>query len=77
MARTLLCAGALTAAILTAFPSRAAATTYEVGPGKTYANVGDVPLEALTAATRYSSTSGRRRTRRSSSSRPSARRAHP
>ena len=41
MAKTLLCAGALTAAILTALPGQAAATTYEVGPGKTYANVGD------------------------------------
>ena len=35
--------------MLAAIPGRAVATTYEVGPGKTYANVGDVPLEALTA----------------------------
>ena len=49
MRKTFLCGAALTAAMLAAFPGRAVATTYEVGPGKTYANVGDVPLEALTA----------------------------
>ena len=49
MSRNLLSAGALTMTMLAAMPGRAAATTYEVGPGKTYANVGDVPLEALTA----------------------------
>jgi len=31
------------------FPGRADATVYEVGPGKTYANINDVPLENLTA----------------------------
>ncbi|HEU0105006.1 MAG TPA: polysaccharide-degrading enzyme, partial [Vicinamibacteria bacterium] len=49
MGKRLQWAGALTAAMLAALPGRAAATTFEVGPGKTYANVGDVPLESLTA----------------------------
>jgi hypothetical protein len=49
MGKRLQWAGALTAAMLATLPGRAAATTFEVGPGKTYANVGDVPLESLTA----------------------------
>jgi hypothetical protein len=49
MGKRLQWAGALTATMLAALPGRAAATTFEVGPGKTYANVGDVPLESLTA----------------------------
>ena len=44
MGKTFLCGAALSTAMLAAFPGRAVATTYEVGPGKTYANVGDVPL---------------------------------
>ena len=48
MVKTLFCSGALVA-LLVALPGRAEATTYEVGPGKTYANIGNVPLEALTA----------------------------
>ena len=34
MGKTFLCGAALTAAMLAAFPGRAVATTYEVGPGK-------------------------------------------
>lgn len=49
MGKTLWCAGVLTAAVLLMQPELAAATTFEVGPGKTYANVGDVPLESLVA----------------------------
>src|SRR5262245_12238252 len=49
MGKTLWCAGMLTAAVLLSRPELAAATTYEVGPGKTYANVNDVPLESLVA----------------------------
>jgi hypothetical protein len=37
------------AAMPAALPNPAAATTYEVGPAKADANVGDVPLESLTA----------------------------
>src|SRR5262245_31704997 len=48
MHSTFLCGTPLTA-VVAAVPGQAGATTYEVGPGKTYANVGDVPLEALTA----------------------------
>ena len=48
MVKTLFCSGALVA-LLVALPGRAEATTYEVGPGKTYANIGNVPLESLTA----------------------------
>jgi hypothetical protein len=66
MGKTLWCAGAVTAALLTAIPSRAAATTYEVGPGKTYANINDVPLEALTAGDTLLIYYRARRTRRSS-----------
>jgi len=47
MHKSLLIAGILAAAV--ALPHAAAATTFEVGPGKTYANIGDVPLESLTA----------------------------
>ena len=39
----------LLAASLTAGAQRAYALTFEVGPGKTYANVGDVPWESLGA----------------------------
>ena len=39
MVKTLFCSGALVA-LLVALPGRAEATTYEVGPGKTYANIG-------------------------------------
>src|ERR1700752_1779505 len=49
MGKRLRWAGALTAAMLATLPAPAAATTYEVGPGKTYTNVGDVPLESLIA----------------------------
>ena len=49
MTRTILRIGALAAAALAGLSGLAAATTYDVGPGKTYANVGDVPLESLTA----------------------------
>ena len=49
MGKTFLCGAALVAAMLAAFPGRAVATTYEVGPGKPYANVGDVPWESLNA----------------------------
>ena len=48
MLKTLFCSGALVA-LLVVLPGQAEATTYEVGPGKTYANIGDVPLESLTA----------------------------
>ena len=37
------------AGVLFALPVAAGATTFEVGPGKTYANVGDAPLESLVA----------------------------
>jgi parallel beta-helix repeat protein len=40
---------ALGAALLASLPAAARALTYEVGPGKPYANVGDVPWEALNA----------------------------
>lgn len=43
MGKTSLCGTALTA-VLAAFPGRAVATTYEVGPGKTYANASVVPF---------------------------------
>jgi hypothetical protein len=65
MVKTLFCSGALVA-LLVALPGRAEATTYEVGPGKTYANIGDVPLESLTAGDTCSSTTAPRRTRKSS-----------
>src|SRR6185436_18606635 len=48
MVKTLFCSGALVA-LLIALPGRAEATTYEVGPSKTYASIGNVPLESLTA----------------------------
>jgi len=48
MVKTLFCSGALVA-LLVVLPGRAEAATYEVGPGKTYANIGDVPLESLAA----------------------------
>ena len=45
-----LCAVLLAAAgALLVTPATAGATTYQVGPGKTYANINDVPLENLTA----------------------------
>jgi len=37
------------AGVLFAVPVAAGATTFEVGPGKTFANIGDVPLESLVA----------------------------
>jgi len=49
MTKPILCASALTIALVAGSPRTAAALTYEVGPGKPYANVGDVPLEALSA----------------------------
>jgi hypothetical protein len=41
--------GITAAAILLVFPTAASALTFEVGPGKPYANVGDVPWESLNA----------------------------
>ena|SRR5438874_2329183 len=40
---------AAAAAALLALPVAATSTTFEVGPGRAYTNVGDVPWEALTA----------------------------
>lgn len=40
---------ALAAAMLASLPASARAGTFEVGPGKPYANVGDVPWESLNA----------------------------
>jgi parallel beta-helix repeat protein len=40
---------ALVATVLALFPTAARALTYEVGPGKPYAKVGDVPWETLNA----------------------------
>jgi hypothetical protein len=48
MVKRLLAATALVTFALV-WPSAASATTFEVGPGRTYANIGDVPLESLTA----------------------------
>src|SRR5262245_57342113 len=47
MTKSLAVAAILAAAV--ALPNAAAATTYEVGPGKAFANIGDVPLESPTA----------------------------
>ena len=49
MTKPILCASALSIALVVALPRTTEAFTYEVGPGKPYANVGDVPLEALSA----------------------------
>jgi ribosomal protein L21E len=49
MLKRLLSSGALVAAALLVLPVVSAATTFEVGPGKPFANVGDVPWESLTA----------------------------
>jgi hypothetical protein len=49
MNQPILCASALAIALAIAVPAPARAMTYEVGPGKPYANIGDVPLEALAA----------------------------
>ena len=48
MIKKLLAASALLAATLVS-PASASATTFEVGPGRPLANVGDVPWESLTA----------------------------
>lgn len=34
-------------------PMHAYSATYEVGPGKEYANIGDVPWESMERVTRY------------------------
>jgi hypothetical protein len=39
----------LLSALLVLIPAAASAATYEVGPGQTYANIGDVPWESLNA----------------------------
>jgi hypothetical protein len=48
MIKKLLATSALLAAALVS-PAAASATTFEVGPGRPLANVGDVPWESLTA----------------------------
>ena len=58
----------VTAALATLLPCASDAVTYEVGPGKPYASVGDVPWESLNAGDTVLIYYRPRRTRRSSSS---------
>ena len=64
MGKTFLRGAALTAAMLAAVPSRAVATTYEVGPARRTRTWGTCRLKCWPPATRCSSTTARRRTRR-------------